>query len=920
MRLMKANKMKNARTADGATHSNFNCRKFGAHVIVYDLVGKYGDWLFKQPLLLGLKKDGFQISVSKNPHPPFIITTSNVQHSRRQVAQWSLVFTQKDYDGVDSSFAKRDATVIEIQRTDRSVEIVRVWKRGVRTHARSFTAVHEQERVRAIAKYLHISYEERQINVAKPKGRVIAVNTNVGDRDRDRLNFDFREVGRVIRTLRACGYTFRVLKNVLDTGIIPPAFYAQFKRSEIVVTRSFREACRVTDDCDFYFGADSGLAHYAVECGKLVFSLYSADYHGQQPIFQSTFRNHLCYFGDRLFADRLLFDLQRLELAYADKELILQIRRFLRSGRGISQNPYENEQKVFALCIAFISQNGRCKDLAREIYVHSANIFFTDEVVKVDIRELRPLSGKLFINSEACARALCKHIVLKPNSKEIDLYAKPCSFFYGTAMRDGSSDVDLPTLFIRNDVSSAPSLLGGIKAVLERYGFSTELPHQTPVFLKKQRTIKSLRPIIEKGRLAYASCCQTDKNNFQKYKARIKLKIIAGEVSKSERRVLDNSLKTTGDGKRLLLEIIALERDRRFFRKWISFVRKITRATRMLGDFGLKGHIFLKVRKRDCRSTAAAIGGLMRHGIVYAIGTRLYLVWDIRRPQHGWFQPITILAEDMAVFRKEIARVLRSSIYLPPPFNTLQLLSSGKLAPAAAVLLLASTEPLLFMEAYRYVTLHRLEFGDSRIFSRQELREYVREKESNCNNPRDRKLSLWSLATGNPLPLLPKDVRRLTKYNCFVQLFTTGGTLFNISDTDFFRAKSQVNTSAMDFTDQFKERIIQLLREYYLYTLATGLPREFLYEKRKEILFVYCVQGRVLLEGPHAQSARAVIFLRELNIMSVFYDERVLRETIVKYPLRTNQLKTEFLFIWLMRYEKLGKKLIDCGSTKRRHR
>lgn len=91
------------------------------------------------------------------------------------------------------------------------------------------------------------------------------------------------------------------------------------------------------------------------------------------------------------------------------------------------------------------------------------------------------------------------------------------------------------------------------------------------------------------------------------------------------------------------------------------------------------------------------------------------------------------------------------------------------------------------------------------------------------------------------------------------------------------------------------------MREYYLYTLATGLPKEFLYEKKKEILFVYFVQGRVLLEGPRAQSQQAAKFLRKLDILKVLFHGRDLREFVNSQTISISQPPTEFLLSWLMR-------------------
>ncbi len=584
-------------------------------------------------------------------------------------------------------------------------------------NTKNFEFEHEQERMRAIARYLHLPYQERFVNVEKPKGKTFAINMNVSEGVVNRLNFNFRHIEKLIKKLRECGCRFKVIRDASQVNIELVNFYKQFFSSEIIDTHSFQGACKVIDSCHFYLGVDSGLGHYAVQSGKIVFALYSLKHHGKIPLFQSTFRNHLCYFGDTSFSGKLLSDFRQIEKTYADKNLLGQITQFLKYGKGVNVNPYSNERKVFALTMAFLNQDEYRENLAREIHANSASIFFADEVIGLNIKELTPLPGKIFIDSISCTQKLNKAISHYPSPRKVSLYAKACSFFYGTAMKDGSSDVDLPTLRFSGRMLRKKELLKRIELILNEFGFSTKLPHQTPIISTRTRL---LLPIIKNGHSAFLLCYQKDENNFQKYESRIKIKIVLGEMSRLERQELEASLLDTARGRHLLKGIKYLESESEHFKEWENFVRKIIRATSILGDFGAKGHVFIRVEKQDCKKIAEQINGLMRHGIIYAIGARLYPLWNIRRPQHGWFQPITILAESPKVFANQIKKALESPIYSSSQMNTLKSLSDNKLSSSAAIELLASPNPLIFIEAYRYIAFHNKEFGRNNVFFQEE--------------------------------------------------------------------------------------------------------------------------------------------------------------------------------------------------------
>lgn len=465
-----------------------NCREFGQKVIVYDLVGKYGDWLFKQPIQLALEKEGFDARVSqRNKYPPISNLIIDEQENNNQ---WALVYSRRDKEIVNNALTKQFDTIVEVQRFSRISERVIVWRHGVCASVKSFRRVHEQERVRAIAEYLNLSYQERPAHVVKPMSRAVAVNLNVSDRERERLQFDFNEIRKVVSCLRIRGYELRVIKEAGRKLSVADDFYEEFNASEVVSTNSFDEACRVVESCGYYFGADSGLAHHAVANGKVVFSLFSRRYHGEHPLFQSTFRNHLRYFGDLKFSDEVVNNLDSLVWKTSDPLIERQINDFLVYGMGVNLDPYSNECKLVSMKLSFAFQQERCNRLASEFHSRSASIFFTDEIMEIDVENLVPVSGQLFINSQLCVSELHRVFASEEKPEDMSFYAKPCSFFYGTAVRDGSSDVDFPTVFAPalNNVATE-LLLEKLKLVLEKYGFCTGLPHQTPVVVRSSELL-----------------------------------------------------------------------------------------------------------------------------------------------------------------------------------------------------------------------------------------------------------------------------------------------------------------------------------------------------------------------------------------------------------------------------------------------
>lgn len=871
----------------------------GRCVWVHDRSGTYGDWLFKQPLLLGLEQAGWTVRSGVHPFP--LLTTRTVTGRQRRPADWDLVLTRLDRQPVDARDAARFRRLVELQRTGRATEVIQYWRRGQCVYrSRTFRAGHEQERIRQLATALGIRYRERPLTVERLTGRVVVLNFAVQERAEVRSQIRWPEVRQLVHWLRRERYTLRVIQPTGSTTGVPAAVSRWFRPDELVETKTFAAARRLVARANVYIGLEAGLAHAAVQAGKIVCSLSTLAHHGPQPLFQTTFRNHLTFFGDQPFAQAISRVLVQLSAPRADRQLARQMNRYLLDGRGLDPDPYANDRKLFSLRLDLLSQDLDLQRSAQHLHARSASIFFTDNLVHHTLSRVAPMAGRLFVDTARCARDLQRLVRRHPQADQLRFAAKPCSFFYGTAMRDGSSDIDLPTLWAPQPIRQRRRLLAGIEGILRRYRLSVVLPHQTPIVTPHRRELRRLRSIVEGGQLTYRPCTQTGEENLQKYEARIKVKLILGEMSNAERQILAVEWRSTAAGRRLEREVVQLERDRRRWPAWARLIRQLTSVTAALGDFGTKGHVLLSIGQPEAAATARAIGGLMRHGILYLVGSRLYTVWNIRRPQHGWFQPITLLVPDVGLFRRTVRLALSEPLYRRGPLQALRQLAHGRLSPRRVLHLLASPQPLIYCEAYRYITNHQEVFRQAIRFSPRQLSAYAREPASNCNTPQDRMLGLWSMATGQPLPFQRRDVRALSKYNFFVQLLTSGGRV-DVSETSYYRGQAAMVDSAQNFFRPFRDTMIRLLREYLLYSLARSLPPELLFEKRKEILFLYAVQGRVMLEGPIGQRRQAERFLRRLNLPLALDDGRQLRQLVQSFPQRLAPVASEFFLTWLFR-------------------
>ena len=876
----------------------------GTPVVIYDFVGKLGDWLFKQPVILSLRKSGYEVAGSPSNPFPCLNGPSGMSVSENR-ATLAFIFTGSRDLSLNKRIFKKHEDIIEFRRLGRFSEAILCWHRGRVRFVKKFQKIYEQERVEAMIRFMGFQFEERQIVVTRLQNKLMALNFNVGEIEAERLNFRIEEVFNVIDHAIENSYTcILIRKKGKPETILEEKIIKTYKHKiQIEETEGIKEACNVIDRCTYYFGADSGLGHYAVQGGKVVFSLYNSGYHGLHPLFNSTYCNHLIFFGNHLFSKGIISYLRVLE----GKTFLRRARSSIKSFLGgktkiISLGLRSNQEKFSRLIIRLAMRECAVEKIMESAKSFFSGIFFSDRIYDVDYGKTRVNTAKVFINSQQFVSKIEKLLneELGIRKKNVNIFAKNSSFFYGTALKRSVSDIDLMTVVApRLSRVQKEELLQKMNALLKGHGFSVALPHQVPIAVQKLARQNQYRCIIKNGCSSFLRSIPTDRENIEKYKSRVKLLIILGEVSEEELRVLLHQLeKDRYFGRSFLQEINALRKERRKFLKYRIFIKKIENILAGIGGFGSRGGILLRFSVKEQCAWKGVVQDLMAHGIIYVAGNRLYINWDIRRPQHAWFIPIALQweARDLGGL---VAKALKSQIYKSDSFKTLKELKFGSISIQKAANLLKSQSYLVVAEVFRYLQQRMSFLNEEQLITHKEIREYLRLENSNCNTKADKKIDLLGLVTGKPLPLSGTQVARLSKYNLFVHYLNTQGH-FDINLTSFFKIKNvEAYHSAGEFQKDFRNSFLKLLREYYLYKI-NGLERFFLTEKRKEILFNYFVKGRNLMEGPRNQQKKISVFLKKINLpsLSLFADGKYLEALIVRYRNNRSSENGNFIISW----------------------
>ncbi len=882
-----------------------------SEVIFYDLVGKYGDWLFKQPIIFAFQQINFSIYFwNKNPFLPILFARNKSKIRKGAIA---VVFTRQDRKSItETNILTKHRNIIEIQRVSKSREILKYWKDNKEYLNKIFKAQYEEERIELILKFLKLPIVKRQISFPNIEKRQIVINFNVGENINNRINnIRIEEILRVANYALKNGYKLLLIKqikinNALQIKIENKIIRRLNNKIKVKYTNTFSDACNVIDECSYYLGVDSGLVHYAVQSGKIVFSIYNNEYHGTIPLFNTKFSNHLIFYGNKKFGKEIIFYLNNLDNYGFIKKLAKKFILRLFNNKNFRTNfCFSNSQKFQHLIIELaLSQKDSQNNLkiAKDLF---SGVFFPDRIWDINYDELKQVRGKIFIESFKFIKKLAKILDNNLNRKKmINIFAKNSSFFYGTALKRNVSDIDLMTVWapFLNDKEKG-KLLKKIKNELRKNHFSINLPHQVPILIKESNIKLNHNAIIKNGKINFKFKVQNDYENLEKYKSRIKLKIILNEINTNEFTELIRNIKnSTNLGSVFLEEINYLIKDSHNFYNYEQFIRRIESLLKFIGGFGSKGAVILRVPKECKKEIMFAIEGLMKHGIVYFNNNRLYINWDIRRPQNAWFIPIGIIWEDSRFVTKIMQRSFQSPIYKKESFKILKRIKNNQIPLNMAIELLGSKSYLIISEIFIYLKLN-LEKINKFQFRVNELKDFFKIKNSDANIKLDKKINLFYLITRKSLKLSKNNFKKLSKYNLFVQFFNDCEKI-DILKTQFFKNKKYINQSSEDFTAQFKNDFVSLLREYYLYKVCTK-DYDFLEEKKKELLFNYFVKGKNLMQGPKKQSKKIEIFLRRLDIKYVISDQKYLELLLKNLPIsKLSSRNGKFLLLWAIENSK----------------
>ncbi len=882
-------------------------KKFGNNVIFYDMVGKYGDWLFKQPIILSFMTIGYLISFwRKNNFYPII---KNFRNKTFEHESFAVIFTRKDFKNITAieNVLNKHKHVLEIQRISRTREIIKYWKNHREYLLETFESLHEEQRIETMLSFLKLPIAKRQFSTQEVKNKNIIINFNVGENFKKRLHFNIKEIIKTLFYAEKSGYSLFLIKQVGDDvqqNEIGEKIIERFKdKLTISKTLTFKDACNAIDNCSYYFGADSGLAHYAVQSGKIVFALFNSKYHGDCPLFNTRFPNHFIFHGDIRFSKKVIKCLKSFNSHSAINKIATKtILDTLQHGQNKKNGVYDNSQKIKQLAIKLAVDQKNSQERLAFVKKMFSGIFLPDYVWEVDYNKIKKAQGKIFVDSFGFTRDLIKILSKSLSEKkyDINIFAKNSSFFYGTALKRAVSDIDFMMIWAPSlHQKQKSNLLYEIKQLLKKNNFSVNLPHQIPTIAENAEINVGYHYVVKDGEGIFSFKTQTDYENLEKYMSRIKLKIILNEINEEELKVLtDNILKTNILGKRFLDEIDNLKKDRHRFDDYRIFVRKIESLLGGIGGFGSKGSIVLRISKEVSKKVEIILTGLMKHGIVYVNGNKLYINWDIRRPQNAWFIPISLVWENDKIAGRITDKAFWSDIYKNGSFRVLKEIRDGKLTPELAIDFLESKSYLIISEVFNYLKTKKKIFKKWN-FKTEEIGEFLKTKNSDCNYGLDKKINLFGLISRLPLVLNQRSLQKLSKYNLFVQFFNDREHV-NIKKTKFFKNSNCVEYSAQDFTKQFINNFVFLLREYYLYRVA-GIDEFFLEEKIKEILFNYFVQGKNLMSGPKKQSRKIEEFLRGIEIKKIVSDQEYLEFLIKKFSARSVFAnKGKFILLWAL--------------------
>jgi len=847
----------------------------GKKLKIYDYNLKYGDWLFKLPLIDSMKKMKIDCYLDSVHKIPFINKFKSTE-AKQDIA---LLFTRDNKRTAEKTVLDYQ-NAIEIRRMSRFTEDILIWENGKMVLRKSFECTYEQQRIEQIGRFLGLTIEETKQTVINPKNKNISIYLGASENIDQRLNLDISQINEFILKSNSLGYKLQIIDDGNNSQAINGLSQTAKEIVIILKTANIKDAFEIIDRNSYYFGSDSGLAHHAVRSGKISFILYNSDYHTEKPLFNSSFWNHLIFFGDRFYINEVIYYLENTRGCKRLLWLYEAIREAISHGSFLLEDQFSNKYKFFRMLLNLVFQDKKSQEEINSLQKKGipSTIFEPDYLRHVWYENLKETNDAIFVDTNKVIKDIFDLLSKELSNEEFkktEVWCKNCSFAYGVSFAHTGSDVDFLTVVSDIGPRKKQNIYYGLLRVLNKHSLATSLPHQLPR-ITKEKQFDVNQPLILNKKIVFKENIPTDNKNLEKWKARIKIKIILNLLSEKEiEKLKARSLKSSNLGKLFVNEIDFLLQDQEKFSLYSTFIKQFDNLISSTDAFGKTIKFSVSYQKKSEPKIIKSIEGLMNHGIVYLSEGLLYINWDLRRPQHGWFIPIVIDFPSKKVENTIVKHTLKSPIFSDATFKLLKstrnLSSNSKISK-----LLESNSFILTNEVFRILSVNK----QSITLTPKEVRNFSKTKNSNAEDGADKRISLLAAAEICQLNIPEDELTNLSKYNLFAYSLSNLENL-DVKNTRFYKNNffeiENVNWIESDFYSHF----IGLLREYYIYDI---LDLKLLkHQKEKEILFNYFVRGKSLMEGPSKQSDSIKIFLENIPIASIFYDKFHLRKTLQKY-------------------------------------
>ncbi len=826
---------------------------------IVESTNKLGDWIFKLPLINSIHhKFGKKIYFKGNEDfllLPFMKRGSSSKKSLK------ILLTRKDLPS-----PKINGDIIEIYRNSKNKEVVFIKFKDF-NRERKFSSLFEEERVEEITNFLGFVYLPQKVPKLNLSKKNAILNFNVGENNEERLDINLEEIKKSLEFLDLNRFKIKLIcqknsKNKINEFILKNCPFVKCK-----FTYSLKEAIKTINQYQLYFGVDCGLSHYMALKGKLVFSLFSKKFHGQTPLFRSSLSNDLSFFGDSLFYGELI---KYLEILISKNKQLNYL--FSRKERfsdnyyifGEFYDKFDNESKLLRLIFQINKQFIE--------YFDNAGIFLPDRVYEIKYSEIAPkIKSLIWLDQKKIIDELQEFLDgLDANLREsISLWAKPCSFFYKTALHRKSSDIDnMRILFQDRNISNKrkEKVIRGLCSVLNRNNLAIKEPHQRPLEVKSKpngNVIEIIsRGIVNKN---IPEIRPSDNKNFERYESRLKLKVIMGNLSPNFNQI---GLKDF-----LVKELKVIFKNKSALMPSLDFFYKMEAILEKFAPFGTAPEINIYTNRKESTKVLNQIELLMNLGIVYYNYPKLYLLWDTRRPQHGWFVPLNFYLEgiNLSNIKKRLATCFGNNIFSRGPYKYLKKLHKN---PHISTLFksLKSNSNLVTMEAYNF--LRNFIQKNNEIIKEvyKMARKQVNKEEDNCDSSKNKIIHLCRLLVFQNQDKFDKERKFLnfspltnhSRYNLFTDIvFSNNGFPSNIFE--------KITTSKKTISNEFLIDTICKIYNLSLFkeNLENMIPKKLIRSIDEKILYLIFARIGGLLNGPKKQKNDCQIFLSEVNFQNL---------------------------------------------------